>query len=132
MAVIQIGTETADFDTRAVVTYPAVTVPSDVAVMFGIASVPGSLIQEGSYVVIEAKYGAGEPGIRTPLLAKYFFVGGTMVFAVPTVTINASATQTVTIRLRPKEFYRGSGEIRQIPLSLIYEDTKTFPLSFGF
>lgn len=131
MAKVEVGTETADFDTRDTVTFPVVIIPSDVTTLFYLRANPRNVMQEGSYVTVEARYGVNTGNERTPLICKFFYVGGEMVFAVHGIRIRDQNTQRVRIRLRPKEFYRGTGEIRQIDMTLSWEDTITYPIGMS-
>lgn len=132
MAVIQIGTGTADFDTRDPVTFPSVTVRADESYLFFLESTPVDLDEEGSYVTIEAVYSTDTGEVRSPLIEKFFFVGRAMVFKVAVLRLNNDKDQEVKIRLRPKEFYRGSGATRQIPVVLLYEDNDSYNLDIDY
>ncbi len=125
MALTLLGSGTANFDTKADVVFPSLTLQRARAYFFFINTVPAPVLPKKQYILLFAKYQSGTFIHESKLIAKFFSNGPRMMFVVPVPDLsfmpNSYSTQVIA---RPSEFFKGSGLLRTVPLQLSWDDSK--------
>lgn len=128
MAKIDIGTLTADLDTRSTEETPIITLRSNNSYLFFIRTVPPTLMNEDGYLNIVATIGGAALTVKTPLICKYFPTGEEMCFLLPVPRVVNSNDQDVTIQILPREFFQGRATVRQFDVILSYDDARDYDI----
>lgn len=132
MAVIDIATLTANFDTRVTEETPAIQLRRDNSYLFYVRTNPPSTINPDAYLNIVATIFNGTSQVKTPLIAKYFFTGEEMMFLLPVPRVQDSNDQDVTIQILPREFYSNRAPIRSVDVVIAYEDSRDWAIAATF
>lgn len=132
MAVVDIATLTADFDTRATEETPAIQLRRDNSYLFYIRTATPNTVNPDAYLNIVATIFNGTSQVKTPLIAKYFFTGEEMMFLLPVPRVQNSNDQDVTIQILPREFYANRAPIRSIDVVIAYEDANDWNIATTF
>lgn len=132
MAVVDIATLTADFNTRLTQETPAVQLRRNNSYLFYIRTNPGNLVNPDAYLNIVATIFNGTSQVKTPLLCKYFFTGEEMMFFLPVPEVQTSNDQDVTIQILPREFYSNRAPIRTLDVIVAYEDANDWNIGVTF
>lgn len=120
-----VGDGVADFDARADVVFPALTLQGGRGYYFLVSSQPVVSVPSQQYISMFARYSSGANLIETKMLAKFFSNGAAMMFVVPVPDFSfMPASYSVRVIGRPKEFYRGSGTLRTMGVRLSRDDSK--------
>lgn len=124
MALVSVGTLTANFDTRDEMLFPEIAVKKDTGYLLFARTVPISVNTPDQYLliipVIESEYGVFE----SPLDCKFFPKERGYQFTVGVPDSDADKDQQLRILMLPREFVRGRGQVRSFDVELLFEDDK--------
>lgn len=122
MALIQLGDRTADWSTKARVSFDPVTVRKDRGVLFFLRTLPPVVSPRNQYLAVVATLSTSYGEYETPLECKYFPSGTGIMFVVAVPDADYARDVPITISVLPKEFKPGSATNQTLPLQLAYED----------
>lgn len=126
MALVVVGSGLANFDTKADVIFPSVTLARGDSYFFFVEATPAPLFMRKQYILLVARYISGAVVHESKLLAKFFSNGLPMIFTVPVPDLSFfPASYGVQVVARPSEFYLGAGNLRQVSLRLLRDNAKS-------
>ena len=126
MALSSIGSGTIDFDSKATVQFPAVTLQENNGYLFFVRADPITTTTLGGYVnlisLLDTSYGQ----VEFPLEAKFFPKGYLMGFSIAVPRARWQGQIPCSILALPREFYKGAAQVRQFTLELLWEDNQDY------
>lgn len=132
MVKVDIGAAIANFDTRAPAVVGSVDLRSNRSHLFYVRpTVPGTLNPD-AYLLMAVGFNLTPGVVKSPLISKYFFDGIEMVYLVPVPRVRDTPDQTVIVGFFPREFYRNRAPLRQVDVTIAYEDARSFGLGASF
>ena len=132
MVKVDIGSAIADFDTRAPGVVGNVVLASNRSHLFYVRPTVAGTLNPDAYLLMLVGYAVPGPDVKSPLLCKYFFDGIEMVYLVPVPRVRDTNNQNVIVGFLPREFYRNRAPVRQVDVTIAYEDDRDFPLAATF
>lgn len=132
MAKIDIGTVTANLDTRQQEAVPALELRAESSYLFFIRTATPNLVNSDAYLNIVAIINTGTLVVKTPLLVKYFFTGEEMCFLLSVPRIDGERDPLCAIAILPREFYRNRATIRSIDCIVSYDDARDYEFGASF
>ena len=120
-----VGTGVVNFDTKAALVFPSLTLARGRAYFFFINTVPTPVFSNRQYLLLFARYTSGTFTHESKLLAKFFSNGPRMMFVVPVPDLSFVANSYgVQVIARPSELFLGAGAARTATVRLEWDDAK--------
>jgi len=126
MALSLIGSNVIDFDSRTEIQYPPVSLEEGKGYLFFARANPLTTTTLRGYVNLIALLDTSYGQVEFPLEAKFFPKGNLMAFSVAVPKAKWDKDIGCTILALPREFYKGSSQVRQFNLEMLWEDEEDY------
>lgn len=122
MVLQSLGIREGNWNTKTRVTYNAVTIQKDRALLFFLQQPPPQTTTTNQYLAVVASLGTSYGEFEVPLECKYFPGSAGIMFAVAVPDADYDKDVNVTVSVLPKEFKPGSASVKQLDFELFYDD----------
>lgn len=132
MAIVLLGTQTANLKTRDRLDFGPFTHRQDRAFLYYLEMVTPNAQLEGVYFNVNSRFANSGDNIRSPLICKFFPTATKMGFMVKVPRIRDTNNQQILIQVSPKEFFRRADITPEVDISLFWEDDQEYRMEDAF